>query len=280
MKVGVVGTGLMGAGMARSMRRAGLDVTAWNRTRAKAEPLAQDGIAVADTVADAVGNAEVVVTIVYDADAVLEVLPELLQALGPNSVWLQSSTVGVDGIRRIADAAGDAALLDAPMLGTKQPAEQGRLVPLVSGDPRLVHRARPVLDAVGTKTIVAGDRIGAASALKLACNAWIFSITAATAQSIALARSLGVEPRQFLSAIDGGPSNSPYAQLKGKAMLGADFTPAFELDGGRKDLALIAEAAGGIDRSLLDGVRALFDAASAAGHGQDDLAAVYTALTR
>lgn len=280
MKVGVVGTGLMGAGMARSMRRAGLDVTAWNRTRAKAEPLAQDGIAVADTVADAVGNAEVVVTIVYDADAVLEVLPELLQALGPNSVWLQSSTVGVDGMRRIADAAGDAALLDAPMLGTKQPAEQGRLVPLVSGDPRLVHRARPVLDAVGTKTIVAGDRIGAASALKLACNAWIFSITAATAQSIALARSLGVEPRQFLSAIDGGPSNSPYAQLKGKAMLGADFTPAFELDGGRKDLALIAEAAGGIDRSLLDGVRALFDAASAAGHGQDDLAAVYTALTR
>jgi 3-hydroxyisobutyrate dehydrogenase len=279
MKVALVGTGLMGAGMARSMHRTGLDVTVWNRTRAKAEPLAEDGITVADSIGEAVGNAEAVVTMLFDADAVLSVTPELVDSLGPNSVWMQSSTVGPDGMTRIAKAAGEAALLDAPMLGTRQPAEQGRLVPIVSGDPRLVERVRPVLDAVGTKTVVAGETLGKASALKLACNAWILSITAATAQSVALAGSLGVDPAQFLEAIDGGPTNSPYAQIKGRAMMAGDFSPAFGLDGGRKDLTLIAEAARGIDRSLLDGVRRLFDEAAKKGHGGDDLAAVYTAFS-
>jgi 3-hydroxyisobutyrate dehydrogenase len=282
MRVAVLGIGTMGAGMARSLRREGLEVTAWNRTRAKAEPLAEAGVTVADSVADAVGGADAVITILFDVDAVLDVTDDLLAALPADAVWLQSATVGVDGIRRIADRAGDVALLDAPMLGTKQPAEQGKLVPLVSGPANLVERARPVLEAVGAKTVIAGERIGDASALKLACNAWIFSITAATAQSLAVAGHLGIDPSLFLEAIDGGPSNTPYAQLKGKAMLAGDFTPAFGLDGGRKDLRLIAEASGaaGVPQNLLDGVRALFDAAAAKGHGDDDLAAVYTALSR
>ena len=120
-----------------------------------------------------------------------------------------------------------------------------------------------------------------ASGLKLACNAWILSITAAAAQSVALADRLGLDPALFLQALDGGPANSPYAQLKGGAMIKGDFTPSFGLDGGRKDLGLILAAAGGagVDTSLLLGLRSLFDAAAAKGHGDDDLAAVYTALT-
>jgi 3-hydroxyisobutyrate dehydrogenase len=282
MRVAVLGTGTMGAGMARSLRREGLEVTAWNRTRAKAEHLAEAGVTIADSVADAVGGADAVITMLFDVDAVLDVTDDLVAALPADAVWLQSATVGVDGIRRIADRAGDVALLDAPMLGTKQPAEQGKLVPLVSGPTNLVAQVRPVLDAVGAKTVIAGERIGDASALKLGCNAWIFSITAATAQSLAIAGHLGIDPSLFLEAIDGGPSNTPYAQLKGKAMLAGDFTPAFGLDGGRKDLRLIAEASGaaGVPQDLLDGVRALFDAAAEKGHGDDDLAAVYTALSR
>lgn len=139
-----------------------------------------------------------------------------------------------------------------------------------------------MLDAIGSRTVVAGPRIGDASALKLACNAWVLSITAATAQSLALARALDVAPNQFLDAISGGPADSQYAQLKGKMMLAGDFSPAFGLDNGRKDLALIAAAAAtsGVSEALLRGVIQLFDAASADGHGQDDLAAVYTALSR
>ena len=273
MQVAVLGTGIMGAGMARSLRRAGLGVTVWNRTRAKAEPLAADGIEVADSIGTAVAGADAVITMLYDADAVLSVADELTTALSGQVVWLQSATVGVAGIRRIAESAGSARLLDAPMLGTKQPAEDGKLVPIVSGEPALIEQVRPVLDAVGSKTVVAGENIGDASALKLACNAWIFSITAATAQSLALARALGVEPEQFLAAIDGGAANSPYAQLKGKAMLAGEFAPSFELDGARKDLGLIAEA--DIDHALIDGLRSLFDTASKKGHGADDMAAVF-----
>ncbi len=270
----------MGAGMAGSMQRAGVQVTVWNRTRTKAEALADDAITVAGSVAEAVHRADVAITMLFDEDAVRDVTDELVGALGSDAVWLQSSTVGVEGIKRIAERAGAAALLDAPMLGTKQPAEQGKLVPIVSGADEHIAAARPVLDAVGTKTVVAGERIGDASALKLACNAWILSITAAAAQSLALAAGLGIDAELFLEAIEGGPSDSAYAQLKGSAMLKGDFTPAFGLDGGRKDLDLIAEAANraGVEPALLRGVRALFDAAAEAGHGTDDLAAVYTAL--
>lgn len=280
MRVALLGTGTMGTGIARSMRRAGLDVTAWNRTRAKAEPLAEDGITVADSVGEAVRDADAVLTILFDADAVLSVTDEVSQALAPDAVWLQSATVGIEGIRRIAERAGDVALLDAPVLGTKQPAAEGKLVPLVSGDQARIDQVRPVLDAIGTKTVIAGSRIGDATALKLAANAWVLSITAAAAQSLALADRLGIKPGLFLEAIDGGPSNTPYAQLKGTAMLERDFAPAFGLDGGRKDLQLIADAAGqvSVPTALVDGVRALFDAAAEDGHGQDDIAAVYTAL--
>lgn len=265
--------------MARSMRRAGLEVVAWNRTRAKAEPLAGDGVEVADSVADAVAGADAVVTMLFDADAVLAVTKDIAVNLGPDAVWVQSATVGVHGIRRIADAADGAALIDAPMLGTKEPAEQGNLVPIVSGNPDLIEKARPVLDAVGTKTVRAGDELGQASALKLACNAWIFALTAATAQSVALAERLGIDGAKFLEAIDDGPANSPYAQLKGKMMLAGEFTTSFGLDGGRKDLALIREAAetASVDPALVEAMVVLFDRAAEAGHGSDDIAAVFTA---
>lgn len=272
----------MGAGMARRMRHEGLEVTAWNRTREKAEPLAEDGVEIADSVSDAVTGADVVVTMVFDTDAVLALTDDIVSNLGSDAVWLQSSTVGVKGIRRIAEVVDDARMLDAPMLGTKKPAEEGKLVPIVSGDAEAIDRARTVLEAVGAKTVVAGDRLGQASALKLACNAWIFAITAATAQSIALARGLGIDGGQFLEAISGGSADSPYAQLKGAMMLKGDFTPSFGINGGRKDLELIAEAAGiaKIDPPLLQGVRAMFDRAGEDGHGEDDLAAVYTAFVK
>jgi 3-hydroxyisobutyrate dehydrogenase len=282
MKVALLGTGIMGAGMARSMRRTGLEVAAWNRTNAKAEPLAADGVQVVGSVAQAVDGADVVVTMLFDVDAVLGVTKDITTNLAADAVWLQSATVGVHGIRRVADTANGAALVDAPMLGTKKPAEEGNLVPIVSGDPALIQKAQPVLDAVGTRTVRAGDALGQASALKLACNSWIFAITVATAQSIALTERLGVDAAKFLEAIDGGPANSPYAQLKGNMMLSDDFTTSFAIDGGRKDLGLIREAAetASVDATLVEAVLALFDRASAAGHGDDDLAAVYAAWTR
>ena len=148
----------------------------------------------------------------------------------------------------------------------------------MSGDPRLVERVRPVLDAIGTKTVVAGERVGQASALKLAANAWMLSLTAAAAQSIALTQGFGLDPGLFLEAIDGGPVNSPTAQLKGKSMIAGDFSASFALASGVKDLRLAGEIRDGVAPELLDGVRALFERAADEGHGGEDIAAVYRVL--
>ncbi|HET7740193.1 MAG TPA: NAD(P)-dependent oxidoreductase [Mycobacterium sp.] len=275
MRIAVLGTGIMGAGMARSLRREGHDVVAWNRTAAKAEPLAKDGIEVAESVTEAVTGADAVITMLFDADATLAIADDLLAALGPDAVWIQSGTVGPDGAHRIALAGGDR-VLDVPVLGTKKPAEEGALVVLASGPQELIDKVQPVLDAIGGRTIVVGPSIGAASALKLACNAWVGLITAGTAQSLAFAQSLGVEPSLFLRAIEGGPVDSAYAQLKGKAMLAGSYDPSFALDGVVKDLSLMVTAANGVDfpAELIETVRAVFERASAQGHGEEDMAAV------
>lgn len=277
MRVAVLGTGIMGSGMARSLRRAGHDVTVWNRTAERAAPLADDGATVATSVADAATGADVVVTMLFDADATVEVGREVVAHLGPNAVWLQCGTIGVDGAARVAQVGGDR-VLDAPVLGTRKPAEDGALVVLLSGPRALRERVAPVLDAIGSRVVLAGDEVGPASALKLACNAWVALLTAGTAQSLALAGALGVDPALFLEAIEGGPVGTPYARVKGGAMLTQDWSPSFEVDGVVKDLGLMVDAActTGFPTSLLEAVRGLFEGAAAHGHGSDDMAAVRT----
>jgi 3-hydroxyisobutyrate dehydrogenase len=264
--------------MARSLAREGHDVTVWNRSADKAEAVG-GGTTTAGTVAQAVSGAEVVLTVLFDAEAVLAVADDVAANLADGAVWVQSSTVGPDGARRIGEKA-PGRVLDAPVLGTRQPAEDGKLVVLASGPAALVETAQPALDAIGSRTVVVGDEVGQGSALKLAANAWVGLITAGTAQSLALARALGVEPTLFLDAIKGGGADSPYAHLKGAAMLADDGPVSFALDGVRKDLGLMIDAARGADLrdDLLSTVRGLYDDASAAGHGDDDLAAVYHAF--
>lgn len=275
-RIAVLGIGAMGAGMAQSLQRAGHDTIVWNRTRSKAEPLSSDGITVADSVTEAVQGADVVVTMLFDTEAVLAVIDELTAAIGPDAVWLQSSTVGPDGIAQIAAKSGSSRLVDAPMLGTKAPAEQGKLVALVSGPQALIAAATPAIEAMSARTIVAGDALGAASGLKLVCNAWIGAITAATAQSVALAEGLGLDAKLFLSAIEGGPTDSAYAQMKGRSMMESSYEPSFTVDGVSKDTGLIRDAiaGAGLRTDLVDAVQQLFAATSAAGHGSDDMAAV------
>lgn len=279
MRVAVLGTGIMGAGMARSLLRAGHEVRVWNRTAARARPLAADGATVASSVTDAADGAEVVVTMLFDADSTVEVGRAALAAAPGDATWLQCGTVGVEGARRVADAGGGR-VLDAPVLGTRRPAEEGTLVVLLSGPEPLQRKVAPVLEAVGSRTVVAGDEVGAASALKLACNAWVALLTAGTAQSLALAETLGVDPALFLEAIDGGPVFAPYAKVKGGAMLAGDWATSFAVDGVVKDVGLMVEAAAarGFPTELLHAVHELFAEASGLGHGDDDMAAVRTAF--
>ena len=279
MRITVIGTGIMGAGMAGSLAREGHDVVVWNRSPDKAAALVGERITAATSLADAVAGCEAVLTVLFDAEATLAVADEIADHLPDGAVWIQCATVGPDGARAIAERA-PGRVLDAPVLGTRKPAEDGTLVVLASGPAELLDTAGPALDAIGSRTLVVGSEVGLGSALKLAANAWVGLITAGTAQSLALARGLGVDPQLFLDAISGGGADSPYAHVKGAAMLSGDMPVSFALDGARKDLSLMLEAARGADvrDDLLVAVLSLFDAAGERGHGEADLAAVYAAF--
>jgi 3-hydroxyisobutyrate dehydrogenase len=239
--VAVLGTGTMGAGIVRSLRRNGIPVRMWNRDRAKAQALTDTGAVAFDSPAEAAEGADVVLTMVFDADAALQVVRDARPAEG--TVWLQCTTVGVEGADRTVEAARELGLVlvDSPVLGTKQPAEQGELTVLASGPDDARDRVAPVLDAIGRKTLWVGEA-GKGSRLKMAANAWLFMVTAGAAQSIALARGLGLEPEAFLSAIEGGPLDTPYAHVKGANMIKGEYPPSFGLTGAAKDARLIREA--------------------------------------
>ncbi|WP_219635240.1 NAD(P)-dependent oxidoreductase [Nocardioides ungokensis] len=275
--VALLGTGTMGAGMARNIAAAGLSLRVWNRTPARAEPLA-DVAEVVSTVAEAVQGADIVLTMLFDADSVAETMEEARGHLAADAVWLQQSTVGLAGTDRLAELADDleVAFVDAPVLGTKKPAEDGALVVLASAPESVRDRVAPVLDAIGSRTLWVGEA-GAGSRLKLAANAWVFTVVEGVAESLALTRELGLDPRLFLEAVRGGALDAPYVQLKGGAMLDGSFDPAFALDGALKDAGLIIEAgkAAGLDLGVLPGIRAHFARAVDAGHGDLDMAATY-----
>jgi 3-hydroxyisobutyrate dehydrogenase len=279
--VAVLGTGKMGAGMARQLLQHGHEVRVWNRSRDRAAPLADDGATVSDDPAEAVRGADVVLPMLFDADSVLEVLQEAADGLSESAVLVQCTTVGLDQ-PRVAQAAGRLGLrvLDAPVLGTRQPAEEGKLVVLASGDPALRGVADPVLEAIGGRTVWVGDEVGQASRLKLVCNAWVATLTAGTAQSVALAEGLGIDPQLFLDAIGGSPTDSAYAQLKGAAMISGEMPVGFDVDGISKDLGLIRAAAerSGVATDLAEALLGLFGRVADDGRGGDDLAAVRSAF--
>ena len=277
--VALLGTGTMGAGMARNIAAAGLPLRVWNRTPERAAPLADVATVAADA-AEAVRGADVVVTMLYDAESVESTMAAVREAISPDAVWVQAATVGVTGTERLADLAEQWGItfVDAPVLGTKKPAEDGALVVLASGPDSVRETVSPVFDAVGGRTIWVGEA-GAGTRLKLVANGWVITVLEGIADSLALARDLGLDPHLFLDAVRGGAMDAPYVQLKGNAMLDESLEPAFALSGALKDADLIlhAAAAAGTDLALLPGAREHLRRAVEAGHGDLDMAATWKA---
>jgi 3-hydroxyisobutyrate dehydrogenase len=279
--VALLGTGIMGAAMARNLLGAGMEVRAWNRSTEKAGPLADDGATVVGDPTEASRGAGFLLTMLADADAIEEVLRDgVLQALAEGAVWLQMSTVGERGHATLAHLAAEngVAYVDAPVLGTKAPAEQGQLIVLASGPEEVREKCEPVFGAVGGKTVWLGEA-GEGSRLKLVVNNWIVGLLGVLAETVAFARATGVEPRKFLETIEGGPLGLPYAQIKGGMMIAEDFPTSFSARLARKDAALVLAAAGArdLDMAVTAAVTTRFDEAIEAGHGEEDMAAVYEA---
>ncbi|MFJ9347829.1 NAD(P)-dependent oxidoreductase [Streptomyces sp. NPDC101237] len=282
--VAVLGTGIMGAAMARNLLKAGHAVRAWNRTRAKAEPLAADGAQVTDTPAEAVEGADVVLTMLYDGDTVLEVVREAAGALRPGAVWVQSTTAGLDQVPALAAFAREHGLVfyDAPVLGTRQPAEAGQLTVLAAGPEQGRETVAPVFDAVGARTLWTGDdgASAAATRLKLVTNSWVLAATAATGEVLALAQGLGVDPHSFFDLIAGGPLDMGYLRAKAALILDGGLTPpSFAVDTAAKDARLIvaAGASHGVRLDLAQAAAERFARAAAQGHADEDMVAAYFA---
>jgi 3-hydroxyisobutyrate dehydrogenase len=279
--VAVLGAGgTMGSGMARNIARAGIELFVWNRTREKAAPLAADGAGVCATAAEAAASAELIVTMLSDADAVLAAMEGDhggLAGARRGSVWVQMATIGEQGTDRCIELAKEHQIefVDAPVLGTKQPAAEGKLVVMASGAQQLRDRVQPVFDAVGRRTMWVGEA-GAGTRLKLVTNAWIVSVVEGVAEAVALAQGLELDPALFLQAIDGGPLDAPYAKIKAQAMIDRDFEPTFALKHATKDAKLAADAAARreLDLPVLAAIAQRMDEAVAA-HGDEDLSATY-----
>jgi 3-hydroxyisobutyrate dehydrogenase len=280
--VAVIGAGgVMGLPVARNLARAGFGVRAWNRTPAKLTPLAADhGVEIADTPAAAAEGADVLISLLTDAAVTLEAMSFLAGGAAPaaGAIWVQSATIGAAGTERCAALAAEAGLgfVDAPLLGTKEPAEAGKLVVVAAGAEKLAPRLEPLFAAIGRRTLWVGEEAGAASRLKLAINTWILSLAEASAETVALTGALGLDPGLLFDALSGTPLDSPYLRGKGAAMLARDFEPTLSLSLAAKDAGLAAAAGreAGLDMPLLEAVRGRL-AEAAREHGDEDVGATY-----
>ncbi len=276
-RVAVLGSGTMGRGMTRSLLRNGFTVEVWDRTPEKAAALATDGATAHEDAPDAVRDVDVVITMVADADAVNQVAFEggMLGALAPQSVWAQMSTVGVTATEELAARAGqerpDVYVVDAPVSGTRQPAENGQLLILASGPGQAKPVLEPVFTALGRETRWLGEA-GAGSRLKLVMNSWLVLLVEGAAEIMALADSLGVDEQQVLDFLREGNLASPAAAAKFAKMGAGDDSPDFALQWALKDIRLAMDASGR-RLPMLDVVRERWAALVGQGLGDRDVSA-------
>jgi 3-hydroxyisobutyrate dehydrogenase len=277
--VAVLGIGAMGHGMAASALRAGLPVIVWNRTVAGTGDLAGLGAQVARTAADAAGRAAIVVTMVTDADAVLSIARDqgMLAALAPGAIWAQMSTIGVAGIDRVAAMVSgerpDVILVDAPVSGSRDPAERGELTIFASGPGEARPRVAALFGALGQRTIWVGQA-GAGTRLKLVNNTWLAFANEAVAASVALARRLGLPAATVLDALGGGPLVSPWQAAKLQRLADGEFSAQFALSLALKDVHLALQAAGDARFAVLGCLADEWQQAVDQGLGGQDLSVV------
>ncbi|QFG26325.1 NAD(P)-dependent oxidoreductase [Actinomadura sp. WMMB 499] len=282
-EVALLGTGIMGTAMARTLLRDGHRVTVWNRTAARAEPLRADGAAVAASPAEAVTGAEAVITILADGETALAAMADAAPGLRAGQVWAQMGTVAVDDVPRLAALAADhgVTFVDAPVQGTKQPAEQGNLIVLAAGPQEARPVLEPVFGALGSRTLwLDEDGAGAAGTrLKLAAVGYAISLTSVIAESVALTRALGLDPARLAEVLGGGPLDNAYLQVKMKAIVEDDLAPSFAVRNAEKNTRIIHEAAAaaGIRVDVNDAAGERFRRAIEQGRGDEDMAATYHA---
>ena len=283
VRVAVLGTGIMGSAMARNLVSAGRPTTVWDRSPAATAALADAGALVGASPAEAVRDARVVITMLPDSDVVNSVIFDggLVQALAEGAVWVQMGTIGVTATTGIATRLGqlrpDVLFVDAPVSGSKGPAEAGQLLILASGPPAAAAVVRPVFTAIGRKTVWLGEA-GQGSRMKLVVNAYMSILIEGVAEALELAGRLGIDTAKLAEAIEGGPLDAPIADAKLHKMERGDFAPEFPLEWALKDVDLALGAAAEDELPVLAALSRQWRAAVDAGHGREDVSAARLAL--
>ena len=284
-RVGFIGLGIMGSRMAANLRRAGFDLTVWNRTRGTADAwAAEHGATVADTPADAARASDVLITMVVDGDQVATVL------LGPDGavhgaheglLCIDMSTIAPSATRAIGAelAAHGVRLVDAPVTGSAPRAEDGTLTIMAGGDSADVERARPLLEAMGEVIVHVGE-LGQGEMAKLINNAVAAINCAVVGEALLVGRSTGVDLDALTQIMAAGSGASTMLSLKAQPMRAHDYTTLFKLEHMLKDVRLCLEEgqSAGVPFTFAGLARELYSAAMGRGHGDDDFAAVVEVL--
>jgi 3-hydroxyisobutyrate dehydrogenase len=273
----------MGSAMARNLASAGLRTTTWDRSSAVTAPLSDAGVLVAASPAEAVHDAQVVITMLPTADVVTSVIFDsgVAEVLPAGAAWAQMGTIGLaetTGISsRLGELRPDVMFVDAPVSGSKGPAEAGQLLILASGPPAAAAAVQPVFSAIGRSTVWLGEA-GQGSRMKLAVNAYMSILIEGVAEALELAGQLGIDDSKLAEAIEGGPLDAPIADAKLHKMERGDFAPEFPLEWALKDVDLAISAAGDDELPLLAALSRQWHAAVDAGHGREDVSAARLAL--
>jgi 3-hydroxyisobutyrate dehydrogenase len=277
VRVGLLGVGLMGSAMAHRLLDQGVEVLAWDRNPEKIAALVERGAGRGDEPAAVVSGADVVITMLPTAAIVLDVVEPLLDDWPEETIWLQMSSVGASEADQLVEAARahDVTLVDAPVSGSTHPAEEGELTILASGLDSSRTSVEPVFEVLGSRVLWVGEA-GMGSRLKMATNHWMIAMTAALAESMHLCEAMGLDQRQFVDLLDGGPLGSPYGLMKLNEMLAHDYPAGFPVRLALKDLELVREVEESSKAAmpLLDVVHQRFLTADE-DHADEDLAAVY-----
>lgn len=283
-RAGFVGLGIMGGPMATNLLRAGFPLTVWNRTAARAEPLAAAGATVAGSPAEVARRADVVVTCVSDSPDVEQVVlgpGGVAEGAAPGSVVVDCSTIAPATAKAVAEALADRGVdfLDAPVSGGDVGARAGTLAIMVGGEQAAFERCKPLFEAMG-KTIVHVGPSGAGQVVKL-CNQTAGALNLlAMAEAITLCRRCGVDPARMLEVVGKGAAGSWMIENLGPRAVAGDFAPGFMVELMQKDLRLIAEVAAQT-KTPLPGtvlVQQLLRGLEARGRGKEGTQAIVDAL--
>lgn len=246
-RVGFIGLGIMGQGMAANILKAGFPLVVWNRTAAKAQQLAASGAMVASNPADLAAQCDVIIICVSDTEDVQKVIlgeRGVIEGIQPGSLVIDMSTISPAVTREIAITLADrgVAMLDAPVSGGSEGAVQGTLSIMVGGDPQDLARAMPILETVGKRITLVGPH-GAGQTVKLVNQVLVVGNCLAMSEALLLAQAGGVDLESCLQAVEAGAAGSWMLSNRGPQILARDWRPGFTVGLQQKDLRLVLEAA-------------------------------------